>query len=114
MMIQTNMENCDSTGRKSARLIRLSPDDNVLIAGQSLDAGALVEINGVTHRLDAAVGLGHKVAAKPLASGEKIIKCHIPIGSATCDIAAGVHIHTHNMKSDYLPTFFRGDDSGPK
>ena len=105
MTMQTNTEN---PGPEPVRLIRLSPDDNVVIAGQSLDAGARVEIDGVVHCVDAAAGLGHKIAAVPLARGEKIIKCHIPIGSATRDIAAGEHVHTHNMKSDYLPTFARG------
>ena len=42
-------------------------------------------------------------------AGEKIIKCRAPIGSATCPIATGAHVHLHNMKSDYLPTFIRSD-----
>jgi hypothetical protein len=31
----------------------------------------------------------------------------VPIGSAVCAIALGEHVHTHNIKSDYLPTFER-------
>ena len=29
----------------------------------------------------------------------------MPIGSATRDIEPGEHVHLHNMKSDYLPTY---------
>jgi len=31
----------------------------------------------------------------------------VAIGSATRDIAVGEHVHLHNMKSDYLPTYTR-------
>ena len=92
--------------------ICLSPNDNVLIAARTLESGSTLEINGETHRLDVTVGLGHKIAAVAIAAGTKIIKCHVPIGSATCDIAQGEHIHLHNMKSDYLPTFVRSDMEG--
>ena len=93
-------------------VIRLSPNDNVCIAARTLESGSTLKINGETHRLDVTVGLGHKIAAEPIAAGTKIIKCHVPIGSATCDIAQGEHIHLHNMKSDYLPTFVRSDMEG--
>jgi hypothetical protein len=43
----------------------------------------------------------------PSATGAKIIKYGVPIGSATCEIAAGDHVHTHNLRSDYLPTWLR-------
>jgi hypothetical protein len=29
----------------------------------------------------------------------------VSIGSATKDIAIGEHVHLHNMKSEYIPTF---------
>lgn len=78
------------------RFLRLHPDDNVLTVIVA----------------DGAVPLGHKVAARDIAAGEKIIKYGAPIGSASCPIASGEHVHTHNVKSDYLPTFKRGE--GPR
>ena len=65
-------------------------------------------IGDVGIRLATALGLGHKLAAREIRAGEKIIKCHAPIGSANRDIALGGHVHLHNIKSDYLPTFERG------
>jgi (2R)-sulfolactate sulfo-lyase subunit alpha len=45
------------------------------------------------------IPLGHKIALRPLAAGEKVIKYDVPIGKAVGDIAAGRHVHTHNLKS---------------
>jgi len=46
--------------------------------------------------------MGHKIALKPIEVGQKIIKFGVPVGSATQPIAAGAHVHMHNVKSDYL------------
>jgi hypothetical protein len=82
-------------------VLRLSEKDNVLIAVRALHRGEVVD--GIALQSDLAVG--HKIAARDLSKGDKIIKWGCPIGSASCDIAAGEHVHTHNLKSDYLPTF---------
>lgn len=92
-----------------ARLLRLHPADNVLTVIATLDAGATVRVGGVEARVPAPLALGHKVAARAIAAGEKIVKYGAPIGSAICAIAPGEHVHTHNLRSDYLPTFARGE-----
>jgi len=91
------------------RLLWLHPADNVLTVIRPLEAGARFVVNGVEATAAKALPLGHKVAARDIAVGEKILKYGAPIGSASCDIAAGEHVHTHNLKSDYLPTFARGE-----
>ena len=77
----------------SSSFLRRHPDDNVLTVIVTTEA----------------VPLGHKVAARDIAAGEKIIKYGAPIGSAICAINAGEHVHTHNLRSDYLPTCARGE-----
>jgi hypothetical protein len=91
-------------------LLRISPEDNVLVAVRILEPGTPLDIEGGTVVLGVRVGLGQKLAARDIAPGEKIIKYGVPIGSATMAIPAGGHIHLHNMKSDYLPTYLRGKD----
>lgn len=86
------------------RLILLSDADNVCIARVRLKAGESVVLDGGSTTVDADVGLGHKIARRPIAAGEKVLKYGAPIGSATRAIAAGQHVHVHNMKSDYTPT----------
>ena len=97
-----------SDSRGGHPLLRLCPGDNVVVAAVALEPGSRVEIDGETRTLDRAAGFGHKIAACPVAAGDKVVKCGFPIGSATRDIAPGEVVHLHNMKSDYLPTFTRG------
>jgi len=52
---------------------------------------------------------GHKVAVAHIEPGQKVIKYGAPIGSATRPIEPGQYVHTHNVKSDYLPTYERGE-----
>ena len=43
---------------------------------------------------------GHKYALRDIACNETITKYGNPIGHATCDIAKGEHVHSHNMKTN--------------
>ncbi len=55
------------------------------------------------HKLDnVQVNLenGHKYAICPIKKGENVIKYGNPIGHATCDIAPGEHVHTHNLATN--------------
>ena len=85
--------------------IRLFPTDNVLVLTRSFEAGETIELGDIRRTLQTPIGLGHKIAACSISAGEKILKYGAPIGSATAPIEPGEHIHLHNMKSDYLPTF---------
>jgi hypothetical protein len=88
--------------------ILLSPLDNIVVLARRGEAGDAIMFGaaaGETLRLATALGLGHKVACRRIVAGEKILKYGVPIGSATRDIEPGEHVHLHNMKSDYLPTY---------
>jgi hypothetical protein len=49
-------------------------------------------------RLLAAVPFGHKVALRPIAEGEAVVKYGVKIGVATQPIPAGGHVHVHNCR----------------
>ena len=89
------------------RLILLSPDDNCLIAAARLEAGTQIEIEGEHVTLAKTIELGHKVARHALRSEEKVLRYGAVIGHVTTDVARGEHLHTHNLESDYLPTYTR-------
>ncbi len=89
----------------AAALLLMAPEDNCLIASTSLRAGDLVQIDGKTIALTQPIDIGHKLARRALAVGDKVLRYGAPIGSATRAVAIGEHIHTHNLESDYLPTF---------
>lgn len=89
--------------------IRLTPLDNIVVLCRSVAAGTTVAMEGMTLTVAAPLDLGHKLAIRPIAAGEKIVKYGVPIGSASRGIAAGEHVHLHNMQSDYLPTYTLDD-----
>lgn len=92
-----------------SRLLRLHPADNVLTVISTLEAGEHFRLGDAEVTVASRLPLGHKIAAHAISAGEKIVKYGAPIGSAMRAIAAGEHVHTHNLKSDYLPTFLRED-----
>ena len=86
------------------RLLRLHTDDNVLTLIGPIAAGESLVVEGETVTTSASLALGHKLAARAIEPGEKIVKYGAPIGSATQAITRGEHVHLHNLKSDYLAT----------
>ena len=85
------------------RLIRLNPGDNVAVAVKALRAGDPVEEGGVRVTPSQPIPAGHKVALHPIPSGAEVVKYGEVIGIATVDIAAGAHVHVHNVRSARLP-----------
>lgn len=85
-------------------IIRLHSSDNVVIALSDLGAGATP--TGLDLALAAPVPRGHKIASAPIPKGAQVIRYGQIIGQATTDIAAGAHVHSHNLgmgphSSDY-------------
>jgi|TARA_B100001971_G_scaffold201330_1_gene213960 hypothetical protein len=85
-----------------ANIILLSTSDNVVIACEQIDAGSVIEVNGVIITVKSEVEIGHKIARMDINVDDKILKHGAPIGRATRVIAQGAHVHTHNIQSDYL------------
>ncbi len=76
-------------------VIRIHPQDNVVIARQQLLGGTRIESENVT--VSGLVPPGHKVATQAIAAGEPVRRYNQIIGVATQPIAAGQHVHTHNL-----------------
>ena len=72
---------------------------------RSVSAGTRLQVGEQTVVIETSLELGHKIAARDIGSGERIIKYGAPIGSAIRDIRTGEHVHLHNIKSDYIPTY---------
>jgi altronate hydrolase len=80
--------------------VQLRPEDNVAVAARHLSAGTAVQVNGTTIALAGRIGLGHKVALRPIKKGEAVCKYGQIIGFAKEDIPAGSHVHVHNLGAD--------------
>ena len=77
----------------SPRTVRLSPEDNVVVAVDQITSGA--DAAGVTAR--ERVPRGHKMAVCGLREGEPVIKYGQTIGFASKPIAPGDWVHEHNV-----------------
>jgi altronate dehydratase small subunit len=96
---------------QASRLLLMSPEDNCLIARAPLAAGETLEIDGVPVILPEDVPLGYKVARGALKSGDKVLRYGAIIGTVTADVASGAMLHTHNLVSDYIPTYTLASDA---
>ncbi|HSV45940.1 MAG TPA: UxaA family hydrolase, partial [Ramlibacter sp.] len=95
--------------------IRLHPQDDVLIARSQLVGGASAE-NVVIKGL---IPPGHKVATRNIAAGEPVRRYNQIIGFASRPIAAGEHVHVHNLdmgadKGDFARDYAFGADVKPE
>ena len=94
------------------RFIRLHPDDNVLTVATPIAARQTYHVGDTQLIAGEPIAVGFKIAAQAIPAGSKVIKYGAVIGSATTNISAGEVVHTHNLKSDYLPTYLRGESEG--
>jgi len=79
--------------------IVISDKDNVATALDVLDVGQTLRTGGSTVTVVEPIPRGHKVALRPIAAGAVVVKYGSAIGTASSDIAAGAHVHTHNVAS---------------
>jgi altronate hydrolase len=95
-------------GLTDPRLLRLHPDDDCLVAIRPIRAGETVLIEGSPVSLEVALPVGHKVAARPLRSGDPVRKCGAVIGRTSCEVGVGQYLHIHNLHSNYLAAHLVG------
>ena len=81
------------TARPNA--LRLNAADNVIIAMRRIAGGEPIRGEGIV--TVEPIASGHKIATRPIQAGETVRKYGQVIGAATADIAAGAHVHTHNL-----------------
>lgn len=74
--------------------MQIDPRDDVAVALRALAPGDPLPDGG---QVRADIGRGHKVALRDMAPGDAVRKYGWPIGHATQPIAAGEHVHTHNL-----------------
>ncbi|HEY1715440.1 MAG TPA: altronate dehydratase family protein [Solirubrobacteraceae bacterium] len=96
-------------------VLQLHPEDPVALARRELEPDT--ELEGPERHLTVrdTVPHGHKVALTDIGAGEQVRKYGQPIGVATRAIAAGEHVHEHNLSSlsrEGLPVPAQMDEGG--
>lgn len=80
--------------------IVISDRDNVATALETLEPGRELTVGDRRISVADRIPSGHKIALRPIAAGEAVIKYGSPIGTATAAIEAGRHVHVHNVASN--------------
>ena len=88
---------------KTVRGIQLNDTDTCATLTEAADAHDIISIaRGDTEKTVTAkefVPKWHKIALRPVKSGDRIYKYGAVIGIATEDIETGEHVHVHNIRS---------------
>src|SRR3984893_11745938 len=97
---------------KTSFTIRLHPNDDVVIARQQLVSGTALLDENV--KVSGLVPPGHKVATRAIGVGEPVKRYDQIIGFAKRPIAAGEHVHLHNLAmGDFARDYAFGVDVKP-
>lgn len=70
-----------------------------IAAGQTLTGWVMDQDRMMEFEARSNIPIGHKLAIRPIAEGETIIKYGVDIGRAVAPIGAGEHLHVHNVKT---------------
>ncbi len=90
----------------------LSEKDNVLVARRNAPEGLRIALEAGPVTLSRAIRMAHIIARRNIAPGDTILKYGMPIGIATAPVAAGAHVHIHNIRSAYTATISLQDADG--
>lgn len=81
----------------------IAPQDNVgTVVGVQGEAHQTLPVIGAiqgTIQLISTIPHGHKLALSALARGADVVKYGVVIGQLIHQVAAGEHVHTHNLES---------------
>lgn len=81
--------------------MRIAPGDQVAVAVRDIEGTVTVLIDGelVRRTLPSVVAMGHKFALIDMPAGTEVRKYGHVIGVLVSDVAAGEHVHVHNLAS---------------
>lgn len=80
-----------------AAILRIHPNDNLLVALRDLSPGETVSLDGKSWTLVEKIAAKHKFAERDFATGEPVKLFGVTVGKAGQPIPAGALIHTHNI-----------------
>ncbi len=92
------------------KILKVHPDDNVLVALTNLARGETLTYNGESFMLQDDIPAKHKFVIRNLAQGDSVIMYGVLVGKAQTDIPKGGIISTANIKHAAEPFFYRKTD----
>ncbi|MFZ4478208.1 MAG: UxaA family hydrolase, partial [Saprospiraceae bacterium] len=82
---------------ESQKILKVHPDDNLIVALQDLQAGTVLAFEGQTITLPAAVERKHKFVQHDIAAQQEIRMYGVVVGKANHDLPQGTVITTANV-----------------
>ena len=82
------------------RVLKVHPNDNVIVALEDLEAEEKLEFEGNSYKLIYDVPSKHKFAAKAFEKGDPVYMYGVIVGAATQSIRSGEPITTENIKHE--------------
>ena len=89
-MIETSQK------KLSGSIIRLHPNDNIVVARVDMTIGTDVPSENMVCK--SQVPAGYKIASRKILKGEPILKYAVTVGFANTDIEPGYMVHSHNTE----------------
>ncbi|MBI5110035.1 MAG: UxaA family hydrolase [Rhodocyclales bacterium] len=68
-------------------------------AGQEITGWVMDQDKTISMKVLSDIPIGHKLAIKPLAANDTVIKYGVDIGRVVAPIKVGEHLHVHNVKT---------------
>lgn len=68
-------------------------------AGDTLTGWIMDQDHIISMKVLDDIPIGHKLAIKPLADNDTVIKYGVDVGRTIAPIPAGAHLHVHNVKT---------------
>jgi altronate hydrolase len=84
------------------KILILDSRDNIAVCLADLSVGEVIEQDEISIKVLNHIPRGHKIASRPIAKDDGIIKYGERMGHATAAISVGEHVHTHNVLGDRL------------
>jgi altronate hydrolase len=90
------------------KILKIHPDDNVIVALQDLHAGESVVYNGEEYTTREEIPSKHKFFANDMKAGDEVIMYGVLVGKAQADLPAGTRLNTLNTRHAADPYHYRG------
>jgi altronate hydrolase len=79
-------------------ILKVHPDDNVIVALRDLSKGEEVQLNGHRYVVQEDIPAKHKFTEEPIPQGGSLTMYGVLVGKANVDLPAGIRISTSNVK----------------
>ncbi|MBG31417.1 MAG: altronate hydrolase [Opitutae bacterium] len=82
---------------KHTAAIRITPEDNLLVALRDLPEGEIIEVNGERIVIGQAISAKHKIAGRDFAQGDLATMYGVVVGKTTAKVSKGHALTTDNL-----------------